>query len=64
MQDKDFKQAMASYRKGFLVGAFLGVVLCLVIGKAFLTLPLVLALLFGAIGFDLTQRKNESGHTE
>lgn len=47
-----FHKAVKAYRKGFLTGAFTGVVVCLIIGKAVYSLPVILGLFFGAVAFD------------
>lgn len=48
----EYKTAIKSYRNGFLIGAFTGIVICLVTAKTYLVLPVMLGLLFGAIAFD------------
>lgn len=47
-----YKKGMKAYRNGFFIGAFLGIVGCLVIGKTLYSLPIILGLLFGAIAFE------------
>ena len=59
-QPETYKTALKAYRKGFLIGAFAGVVGCLFIGKPIYSLPLVLGLLFGAIAFDRNFNQNET----
>ena len=54
LNDTNYSKAVAAYRKGFLIGALVGIVGCLILGKAIFSLPLLLGLLFGAIGFDKT----------
>ena len=57
----DYKKAMGAYGSGFVAGAFVGVIICFVIGKALWILPVVLGMLFGAIAF---QRKmKEDGNS-
>lgn len=46
---KQYKQALKAYGKGFSVGAFTGIVICILLSKTVLMLPVVLGLLFGAI---------------
>jgi hypothetical protein len=46
------KESLKAYRNGFGIGAFIGVVLCIVLAKAFYILPIVLGLLFGSIAFE------------
>ncbi len=47
-----FQEGAKAYRNGFFAGAFTGVVICIVIGKAIFTLPVILGLFFGAVAFD------------
>ena len=53
-----YKKGLNAYRNGFLAGAFLGIVGCLIIGKTLYSLPMVLGLLFGAIAFDIKINKD------
>lgn len=55
-----YQKAMKAYRNGFFIGAFTGIIGCLVIGKPFYSLPVVLGLLFGAIAFDKKINDDES----
>jgi len=48
----EYKTAITSYKNGFVIGAFTGIVICIVTAKAFLMLPVILGLLFGAIAFE------------
>lgn len=57
MNSENYSKAVGAYRKGFLIGALIGIVACLILGKAIYSLPLVLGLLFGAIGFDETLKQ-------
>lgn len=50
--NNDFRQGAKAYRNGFLVGALIGVVVCLMIRKPIWSLPLVLGLVFGAIAMN------------
>lgn len=54
----NYSNAIMGYRNGFFVGAFTGIVICLVIAKAYLSLPIILGLLFGAIAFDRKMKEN------
>lgn len=47
-----FHNAVKAYRNGFFFGAFTGAVICLIIGKAVYSLPVILGLFFGAVAFD------------
>lgn len=49
---EDFRQGAKAYRNGFLTGALIGVLICLMIQKPIWTLPLVLGLVFGAIAMN------------
>ncbi len=54
-----YKEAMKAYQKGFLAGAFLGIVGCLIMGKTLYSLPIILGLLLGAIAFERKINKDE-----
>jgi VIT1/CCC1 family predicted Fe2+/Mn2+ transporter len=49
---QEYKDGAKAYRNGFLLGAFIGIVICLFLQKAIWTLPLVLGLLSGAIAIN------------
>lgn len=49
---QDYRDGAKAYRNGFLVGAFIGIVICLVLQKTIWTLPLVLGLISGAIAIN------------
>jgi hypothetical protein len=49
---QDYRDGAKAYRNGFLLGAFIGIVICLVLQKAIWSLPLVLGLLTGAIAIN------------
>lgn len=50
--DNNFQQGAKIYRNGFLIGAILGIVTCLIIGKTIWSLPLILGLIGGAIAIN------------
>lgn len=52
LNSEDFHKGARAYRNGFLIGAFAGIVICLLIGRTIWTLPIVLGLLFGAIAIN------------
>lgn len=47
-----FREGAKAYRNGFLLGALIGIVICLVLQKVIWSLPLVLGLLTGAIAIN------------
>lgn len=49
---QDYRDGAKAYRNGFLLGAMIGVVICLVLQKAVWSLPLVLGLVSGAIAIN------------
>lgn len=48
----DYRQGAKAYRNGFLAGALIGIIICLIMRKTIWSLPLVLGLLFGAIAMN------------
>ena len=56
----EYKEAMKAYANGFVIGAFLGLVLCLALAKFYLFLPVVLGLVCGGIAFD--RKLNSNGN--
>lgn len=54
----DFKQAMKVFANGCAIGVFTGIVLCLVLHKTYMSLPLFLGLIFGAIAFEIQMKEN------
>ncbi len=49
---QDYRNGAKAYRNGFLIGAFIGIVICLILQKVMWSLPLVLGLLSGAIAIN------------
>lgn len=49
---QDYRDGAKVYRNGFLLGALIGIVICLILQKAIWSLPLVLGLLTGAIAIN------------
>jgi F0F1-type ATP synthase assembly protein I len=49
---QNYKDGAKVYRNGFLVGAFIGIVICLFLQKTIWTLPLILGLVSGAIAMN------------
>lgn len=49
---QEYKDGAKAYRNGFLVGAFIGIVICLFLQKTIWTLPLILGLVSGAIAIN------------
>jgi hypothetical protein len=47
-----FREGAKAYRNGFLIGAFIGIVICLVIKKTLWSVPILLGLLGGAIAIN------------
>lgn len=54
-----YKKGMKAYRNGFLAGTFLGIVACLIIGKAIYSLPVILGLVLGGIAFNKKTHEDE-----
>lgn len=54
----DYKEAFASYRNGFFVGAFTGIVLCIWINKPLYVLPVILGILFGGVAFERKMKED------
>lgn len=54
----DYQKAMKGFANGCAVGVFTGIVICLATHKAFMSLPLILGLIFGAIAFELKMKEN------
>ena len=54
----NYQNAIAGYRNGFFIGVFTGIVICLITAKAYLSLPIILGLLFGAIAFERKIKEN------
>jgi hypothetical protein len=52
LNSQDYRDGAKAYRNGFLLGAFIGIVTCLVLQKAIWSLPLVLGLVSGAIAIN------------
>jgi F0F1-type ATP synthase assembly protein I len=52
LNPQDYRNGAKAYRNGFLLGAFIGIVICLVLQKAIWSLPLVLGLITGAIAIN------------
>lgn len=48
----DYRKGAKAYRNGFLAGALIGVLICLVIQKTIWSLPLVSGLICGAIAMN------------
>lgn len=51
---RNYQNSLRAYRKGFMWGAFSGIVICLVIGKLIIALPLICGMFLGSI---LMERK-------
>lgn len=51
---KQYQKGLNAYRKGFTWGAFLGIVICIGLGKIMFALPIILGMFLGAI---LMERK-------
>lgn len=49
---QDYRNGAKAYRNGFLIGAFIGIVICLILQKVMWSIPLVLGLLSGAIAIN------------
>lgn len=49
---QDYRNGARAYRNGFLIGAFIGIVICLILQKVMWSIPLVLGLLSGAIAIN------------
>ncbi|WP_186280167.1 hypothetical protein [Fluviicola chungangensis] len=49
---QDYRNGARVYRNGFLIGAFIGIVICLILQKVMWSIPLVLGLLSGAIAIN------------
>ena len=47
-----YKAALKAYRNGFFIGLFSGVVLLVIIGKVYFSIPVILGLVCGAVGFE------------
>ena len=54
----DYKKAMVSFTNGFVIGAFTGIVLCLITATSYMSLPLILGLIFGVIAFEIKIKEN------
>lgn len=54
------KESMKAYRKGFMIGAFSGVVVCIFMGKVIWSLPIILGLFLGALAYDINTRNDET----
>lgn len=52
LNPQDYRNGAKAYRNGFLIGAFIGIVICLALQKAIWSLPLVLGLITGAIAIN------------
>lgn len=46
------KENLKAYRNGFGAGAFVGIVVCIIVAKPIYILPLVLGHLFGTVAFE------------
>lgn len=49
---EQYRQGAKAYRNGFMIGAFIGVVVCLILQKTIWSVPLLLGLLCGAIAIN------------
>ena len=49
---QDFRQGAKAYRNGFLIGALLGITICLLLQRTIWTLPMILGLICGAISIN------------
>lgn len=60
LSQNKYKEAMKSYSKGFAIGTFLGIVICLATAKFIWSLPLILGLLLGGLSFN--RKLNSDGN--
>jgi hypothetical protein len=49
---------MKGFATGCAVGVFTGIVICLLTHKAYMSIPLFLGLIFGAIAFEIKMKEN------
>lgn len=57
---KKYKEGIKAYKVGFGSGVIGGIAICIVTGKFWFTLPVLLGLFFGAIAFQLKTKDNET----
>jgi len=56
-----YRKGLKAYGLGFAIGVLTGFVICVVTSKPLFIMPLVLGLIFGAVGFQIKTKRDERG---
>lgn len=60
MDKRKHHKAVEFYKVGFTSGMLMGIAVCIVIGKPLIVFPVLLALFFGAVCYQLKINDNEN----